>query len=183
MVKPILITTPKVFADSRGRFEELYNDQIALIAGQTVAQVNFALNTRCGTLRGLHYQHPRPMAKLVICVKGVICDVAVDVRRGSPTFKQNWTYTLHSGDKQRFWIPRGFAHGYMALTDGAELVYLTDTLFDPDGDWNIRWDDPDLHIPWPMQPGETILSVRDRGAPLLRDIPEERLPLYENCLQ
>jgi dTDP-4-dehydrorhamnose 3,5-epimerase len=129
-----------------------------------------------GVLRGLHYQWPRPQGKLVSVLEGEVWDVAVDIRHGSPTFGQ-WTGVVLSADNKRhFWIPEGFAHGFVALSEQALFTYLCTETYDRDADAGIRWDDPRLAIDWPVS--APSLSDKDARLPLLADIAPERLPPY-----
>jgi len=127
-------------------------------------------------LRGLHYQWPKPQGKLVSVLRGEVWDVAVDMRRGSPTFGQ-WTAAILSAENKRhFWIPEGFAHGFVSLADDTLFTYLCTETYDAAGDANIRWDDPDLAIDWPVS--GPALSPKDAVAPFLKDIPLDRLPVF-----
>ena len=131
-------------------------------------QDNQSFSATKGTLRGLHYQlNPMCQAKLLRCTKGSILDVAVDIRRGSPQYAQ-WTATELSADnKKQLFIPRGFAHGFMTLTDDVEVQYKADNYYAPECDGNIRWNDPEIGVKWPFDP--VILSEKDKHAPLLSE--------------
>ena len=172
-----LVFEPRVFGDDRGFFFESFNhDKLAPLGLQPrFVQGNVSSSSQ-GVLRGLHYQWPNPQGKYVSVVEGEVWDVAVDIRRGSPSFGQ-WTAVLLSAENKRhFWIPEGFAHGFVTLSERAVFTYLCTATYDPAADANVRWDDPDLAIDWPV--GAPLLSPKDAAAPLLRDIIENRLPVY-----
>ena len=131
-------------------------------------QDNHSFSADKGTLRGLHYQtEPMVQAKLLRCTKGAIFDVAVDIRKGSPNYKKWVGVELTADNKKQLFIPHGFAHGFLTLTDDVEVQYKTDNFYAPHYDGNIRWDDPEIGIEWPFKP--TILSDKDRDAPLLKE--------------
>jgi len=163
----LLLLVPRSFEDSRGCFFETYrqSDFEALGIKNIFVQSNHAISRR-GVLRGLHYQvPPSPQGKLLRVVSGEIFDVAVDIRKGSPTYG-NWASVILSGENRSiFWIPPGFAHGYLALTDHAEVLYSTTCEYDPRAERGIRWDDPSLAIAWP--PLNPQVNDRDRELPLL----------------
>ncbi len=167
----VRVVTPRVFADDRGFFFEAWNQQVFdEVVGRRVAfvQDNHSRSVK-GVLRGLHYQSPpHPQGKLVRCVVGAVFDVAVDIRRASPTFGEWVGVELSADNKRQLWIPEGFAHGFYVLTDAAEVVYKTTDFYAPDCDRAIRWDDPDIGIDWPLD-GEPLLSDKDAAAPYLRD--------------
>lgn len=172
-----LVFEPKVFGDERGFFYESFNhDKLAPLGLQPrFVQGNVSASSR-GVLRGLHYQWPKPQGKYVSVVEGEIWDVAVDVRRGSPHFGR-WTAVLLSAENHRHvWLPEGFAHGFVALSERAVFTYLCTDTYDPAADRAIRWDDPALAIDWPIS--APSLSAKDAVAPLLSDIPPDRLPIY-----
>jgi dTDP-4-dehydrorhamnose 3,5-epimerase len=168
----VLLITPKRHGDARGWFAETWS-RAALAEAGVVAdfvQDNQAYNAKAGTLRGLHFQQaPHPQAKLVRVLKGAIYDVAVDVRTGSPTYGR-WVgaeLTAERGDQ--LFVPRGFAHGYVTLTDDCELFYKVDGLYAPQTEGGVIWNDPDLAIDWPLK-GEPILSDKDKILPRLKDM-------------
>lgn len=172
-----LVFEPRVFEDERGSFFESFNaDRLAERGLQPkFVQGNVSTSSR-GVLRGLHYQWPNPQGKYVSVVEGEVWDVAVDIRRGSPTFGR-WTAVVLSAENRRhLWIPEGFAHGFVTLSERAVFTYLCTATYDAAADANIRWDDADLAIDWPVS--EPQLSPKDARAPLLRDVPQERLPDY-----
>ncbi|MET0832170.1 MAG: dTDP-4-dehydrorhamnose 3,5-epimerase [Acidimicrobiia bacterium] len=166
----VLILRPTLHGDDRGFFFESWNAQD--FAGATGVDATFVQDNHsrstAGVLRGLHYQlAPNAQGKLVRVIIGAAYDVAVDIRRSSPTFG-SWTgVELTADNKLQLWIPPGFAHGFVALTD-AELLYKTTALYHGDSDRSLRWDDPDIGIEWPVD-GTPILSAKDQAAPSLAD--------------
>ena len=165
-----------VFVDPRGRFVETYRRDRYRELGITaeLVQDNFVSSAR-GTLRGLHYQRTRPQGKLIHVTRGEVFDVTVDLRDGSPT-RGKWFGTVLSADNLRqLWIPPGFAHGYLAVSEVADLSYKVTTPYAPDDEQAIRWDDPELAIQWPIT-GAPILSARDQEAPAFRDAPSPVVP-------
>jgi len=165
-----LIIEPKVFADDRGFFFESFNqkqwtEQTGL--SPRFVQHNHSRSVR-NVLRGLHYQIRRPQGKLVRVLRGEVYDVAVDIRKGSSTFGQWVGVRLSEENKHQFWIPEGFAHGFLVLSDVADLLYLATDFYAPEHERTIAWNDPDLHIDWPLT-GEPILSAKDRLAPFFRN--------------
>ena len=173
-----LVFEPRVFGDDRGYFFESFNNDKLATLGLVprFVQGNVSRSAR-GVLRGLHYQWPNPQGKYVSVLEGEAWDAAVDIRRGSPTFGQ-WTAVLLSAENKRhFWIPEGFAHGFVTLSEHALFTYLCTATYDATADANVRWDDPALGIDWPV--AAPLLSARDAIAPLLADIPRERLPVYK----
>ena len=172
-----LLLEPQVFGDERGFFYESFNqDKLAAhgLAPRFV-QGNVSRSAR-GVLRGLHYQWPRPQGKLVSVLEGEVWDVAVDIRKGSPTFGRWTAAVLSAGNKRHFWVPEGFAHGFVVLSDSALFTYLCTETYDREADAGIRWNDARLAIDWPVA-GPT-LSAKDAGAPFLEDIAPERLPTF-----
>ena len=171
----VLIFEPKVFTDSRGFFVETYNKERYAACGITadLVQDNLSFSSK-GVLRGLHYQAPHSQGKLVYVLQGEVWDVAVDVRRRSPHFGQWTAVTLSSDNKKQFYIPPGFAHGFCVLSETALFTYKCTDFYHPECDGGVRWNDPDIGIPWPL--AQPVLSEKDGKLPFLRDIPEERLP-------
>jgi dTDP-4-dehydrorhamnose 3,5-epimerase len=170
-----LVLEPRVFEDARGFFYESFNQDKLAAAGLAprFVQGNVSKSSR-GVLRGLHFQNPKPQGKLVSVLEGEVWDVAVDVRRGSPNFGR-WTgVVLNAANKRHFWIPEGFAHGFVTLSDTALFTYLCTDTYDPGAGGGIRWDDPALAIDGPV--AEPLLSDKDARLPLLADIAPERLP-------
>lgn len=165
--------TPQRFTDDRGHFAETYNK--ARFAEETgyggeFVQDNLSRSAR-GVVRGLHYQiEPRSQGKLVRVVSGVVFDVAVDVRRSSSTFGSWYGVDLSAEVGNQLWIPPGFAHGFLALTDGAEVVYKTTDFYSRDHERTIRWDDPTIDISWPVEGvGKVLVSDKDALAPSIGD--------------
>ena len=165
----IIVKQPR-FNDQRGWFTESWNRSNFAALGVDVdfCQDNHSYSAEAGTLRGLHYQAP-PFAqgKLVRCIRGSIFDVAVDIRKGSPQFGQWVGVELSAENKKQLFIPRGFAHGFITLTDDVEVQYKADNYYAPECDGNIRWDDPEIGVEWPIEP--VILSDKDVKAPTLKE--------------
>lgn len=169
-----LILEPKVFGDPRGFFVESWNRERYRQAGIAFdfVQDNFSFSCR-GTLRGLHAQNPNPQGKLVSVWQGEVWDVVVDIRRQSPTFGRWVGVTLSAANKRQFWVPPGFAHGFVVTSDEALFHYKCTDLYAPRHEIGFRWNDPAVGIEWPVT--APILSARDAQAPLLRDLPADRL--------
>ena len=171
-IPDVVVVRPLRRDDARGHFMERYRRSAYAAAGIDVelVQDNFA-RSGAGVLRGLHFQRPpRAQAKLVSVTRGRVFDVAVDLRRGSPTRGRWVAHELSAADGALLWIPAGFAHGYAVLGDGADVAYQVTEEYDPDLDAGVRWDDPTLAIPWPL--ADPIVSGRDRALPLLADAGE-----------
>ena len=166
----VLILEPKVFGDARGWFMETWSARKFEAAGLNFnfVQDNQSYSAQKGTLRGLHYQTaPFAQAKLVRCTRGKLLDVAVDIREGSETFAKWVAVELTAENKKQLLIPRGFAHGFLTLTDDVEIQYKADNFYAPTCDGNIRWNDSEIKIEWPFAP--TILADKDAKAPTLRE--------------
>ena len=177
-IPDVVLIEPKVFGDERGFFYEGWNAGRFAEHGLPTrfVQHNVSRSQR-GVLRGLHYQWPgHPQGKLVSVLEGEVYDVAVDIRRGSPTFGRHTAVVLGADNKRHFWIPEGFAHGFLVLSDTALFTYLCTAPYDRASDNALRWDDPALAIDWPL--AEVSLSAKDAAAPLLAEIAAERLPQY-----
>jgi len=163
----VLILEPALFADDRGFFTEQFNAKVFAEAtgfDGTFVQDNLSSSLR-GVVRGLHYQLGQPQSKLVACLRGEIFDVAVDLRRGSPHFGQ-WTgFILSESNHQQAWIPPGFAHGFVALSDVAEVFYKVDAFRHAPGERSILWNDPQIGIDWPLKAIDVRLSPKDEQAP------------------
>jgi dTDP-4-dehydrorhamnose 3,5-epimerase len=172
----VLIIEPKVFGDERGFFLETFHAKRYADAGipGPFVQDNYSRSVK-GTLRGLHFQEPQPQGKLVQVVAGAVFDVAVDIRKGSPTFGKWVGVELSAESKRQLWIPPGFAHGFYVLSESADFQYKCTTLYAPEHDRGIAWNDPELAISWPLS-GEPKLSAKDGAAPRLKDAPV--LPVY-----
>lgn len=170
----LLVIEPKVFGDHRGFFMETWNQgryQEHGIGSQFV-QDNLSRSRR-GTLRGLHYQKPNAQGKLISVLEGEVFDVALDIRQGSPTFKQWMGVNLSAENKRQFYLPPGFAHGFAVLSESVLFHYKCTDYYSPKDEMTIRWDDPEIGISWPLK--DPILSARDAQAPFLKDIPVEKL--------
>lgn len=164
-----IIETP-VFGDNRGFFTESYNKEKFSEIGITndFIQDNHSLSVEVGTLRGMHYQlSPKAQTKLVRCTTGVIYDVLVDMRKGSPTYGQWEGYILSEYNHRQLLVPKGFAHGFCTLTPNVNIQYKVDELYSPEHDRGIAYDDPNIGIEWPMN--ATVLSEKDKNHPNLND--------------
>lgn len=172
-----LVIEPQVFGDERGFFYESFShDKLAAHGLQpSFVQGNVSSSAQ-GVLRGLHYQWPNPQGKYISVSEGEVWDVAVDIRRGSPSFGRWTAVVLSAENKRHFWVPEGFAHGFVTLSARAVFHYLCTATYDREADAAIRWDDATLAIDWPVSgPG---LSEKDAKAPFLSDVPADRLPVY-----
>jgi len=171
-IPEVLLLTPKRFGDHRGWFSQTYVKRELEEAGVTdvFLQDNQAYSSQRGTLRGLHLQiAPEPISKLVRCLKGAIFDVAVDVRRGSPTYGRWAGAELTAESGAQLYCPRGFAHAYVTLTPEAEVFYKIDGYYAPACERGLRWNDPAIGIDWPVAESELVINDRDRNLPLLAD--------------
>ncbi len=163
---------PTVYGDHRGWFMETYSDSKLKEVGINLnfVQDNHSFSAEKGTLRGLHYQlNPKAQTKLVRCTKGAIYDVAVDIRKGSPNYGKWFGVELTSENKKQLLIPKGFAHGFITLTNDVEVQYKVDEFYAPECDQGIIWNDPEINIEWPIDI-MPILSEKDEKAPLLKDV-------------
>ena len=165
----VLVIAPNVFADERGFFMETWNACRYQSEGINAHFIQDNLSfSRKGVLRGLHFQNPTPQGKLITVLAGGIFDVAVDLRAGSSTFG-GWTSVVLTGENRwQFWVPEGFAHGFVVLSETALVNYKCTNLYDKVAEQCIRWDDPDIGIRWPCE--TPILSPKDAAAPFLRDL-------------
>lgn len=173
----VLIVEPKVFGDARGFFMESFNGkryEESGLPGEFV-QDNLSYSAR-GVLRGLHFQNPKPQGKLVTVLEGEVFDVAVDIRVGSPTFGEWAGVMLSSGNKRQFYVPPGFAHGFVVTSEAALFFYKCTDYYAPAAEGSLLWDDPEVGIEWPME--NPALSEKDKAAPRLADAPEGMLPSY-----
>lgn len=183
-IEDILIIEPRVFGDARGYFFESFNAKE--FAEKTEIQVVFVQDNESlshyGVLRGLHYQQP-PFAqsKLVRVVKGSVLDVAVDIRKGSPTYGQHVAVELSAENHRQFYMPKGIAHGFSVLSDEVIFQYKCDDFYAPQSEGAIAWDDPDLAIDWQLPVDKIILSEKDRHHPYLRDIVSPFNYINSNC--
>lgn len=167
-IEDVLIIEPKVFGDHRGWFTETYSklrfDELGLDI--EFIQDNHSYSAQKGTLRGLHFQlEPKAQTKLIRCIKGEILDVAVDIRQGSPTYKKWVAVKLSEDNKRQLLIPKGFAHGFLTLTNDVEVEYKVDEYYAPECDRSIRYDDPEINVDWGNI--EPVLSEKDLNAPIL----------------
>ena len=171
-VEDLILIKPKKFFDKRGFFSEVYNKRSYIQYGvnEVFQQDNHSFSNYAWTVRGLHYQSPpHAQGKLVRCGRGSIFDVAVDLRKGSPTYAQWVGYELSAVNGYQVYIPPGFAHGFLTLEPESEIIYKCTDYYAPETEGSLRWNDPELGIKWPIE-GETILSDKDAQAPLLRDL-------------
>jgi dTDP-4-dehydrorhamnose 3,5-epimerase len=174
----VVILEPRVFTDARGSFMETWHQaryyELGLPAQFVQDNVSFSMR---GTLRGLHFQHPRGQGKLIQVLHGEIFDVAVDIRVGSPTFGE-WVGATLSGDNHRqLYIPEGFAHGFCVTSEVAAVSYKCTDFYTPEAEGSLRWNDPRLAITWPVD--HPLLSPKDATALVLDEVNRERLPLYD----
>lgn len=168
-IEGVYIIEPKVFGDDRGYFMETYKDSDFKEAGLDYEFVqDNQSKSRKGVLRGLHYQKQFPQAKLVRVISGEVFDVAVDLRKGSPTYGKWVGVILSSENKKMFMIPRGFAHGFVVLSETAEFVYKCDEVYHPEDEGGIMWNDPDIGVAWPYEE-EPLLSEKDKKHPPLKE--------------
>ncbi|MBO4810193.1 MAG: dTDP-4-dehydrorhamnose 3,5-epimerase [Prevotella sp.] len=170
-IEGLYVVEPRVLGDARGYFMEAWKQQEfeEHIGKVSFIQDNESMSSR-GVLRGLHYQKGEwSQAKLVRVIKGTVVDVAVDIRRSSPTFGRHYMAELSGENKRQLFIPRGFAHGFLVLSDEAIFAYKVDNVYAPQAEAGIRWDDPQLAIDWPIGNMELLTSEKDMKQPLLRD--------------
>jgi dTDP-4-dehydrorhamnose 3,5-epimerase len=172
----VLIIEPVVHSDARGFFVETYHASRYRESGicDTFVQDNLSRSVR-GTLRGLHGQHPHAQAKLVRTIEGEIFAVAVDVRRGSPTYAKFVAAVLSAENLRQLYLPPGFVHGFCVTGEMAQVEYKCSEIYRPEGEFRVAWNDPEIGIPWPIE--DPLLSEKDRGAPRLRDL-QHRLSDY-----
>jgi dTDP-4-dehydrorhamnose 3,5-epimerase len=174
-IPDVKILTPKKFGDHRGFFSEVYNAQTLRdlgIAGDFI-QDNHSLSAQKGVLRGLHYQvPPKSQAKLIRVVHGAILDIAVDIRRNSPTFGRHVSAVISAENWRQIYVPMGFAHGFVTLEPNTEVVYKVTDYYSPKHERGIRWNDPSLAINWGVDETAAILSDRDKIHPVLKDATE-----------
>ena len=171
-IKGVFIIEPKVFNDARGYFMEAWKQaEFDEHVGRTVFIQDNESKSSYGVLRGLHFQKgDASQAKLVRVIKGKVLDVAVDLRKSSPTFGQHVMVELSEENKRQFFIPRGFAHGFLVLSEEAIFTYKVDNPYAPQADGGIRWNDPALGIEWPIDPTKVLTSEKDLKLPLLKDV-------------
>lgn len=170
-IRDVFIIEPKVFGDARGWFTETWSKKDMEAAGLSYdfVQDNHSFSEKKGTLRGLHFQRGEAaQAKLVRCTRGTLLDVAVDLRKNSPTYLNYVMAELSAENHRQFLIPKGLAHGFLTLTEQVEFLYKVDHPYDPDVEAGIRWNDPDLKIPWGIS--NPTLAEKDKNAPFFKDI-------------
>ncbi len=171
-----MLIEPAVHGDERGFFCETYrrewHAEMGLAEDEPFVQDNHSRSTR-GVVRGMHFQLGAGVAKLVRCVRGRILDVAVDLRRGSPTYSQWQAFELGEESMRELYVPVGFAHGFCVLSEVADVLYKQTAYYDPAVERAIAWNDPDVGIDWPLAVQELIVSERDASAPRLRDVADE----------
>ena len=173
----VFVVEPKVFGDERGFFMETWNARRYKESGlpSDFVQDNLSFSQH-GVLRGLHFQNPDQQGKLVYVLQGEVFDVAVDIRAGSPTFGE-WTgVTLSAENKRQFYVPEGFAHGFVVLGASALFAYKCTAFYNGEAEGSILWNDPEIGIDWPVN--EPTLSGKDENAPCLSEVPENLLPPY-----
>ena len=173
-ISGLVIIEPQVFGDHRGFFMESWSQRAMEEAGlhYNFVQDNHSSSTVKGTLRGIHFQYgDKSQAKLVRCARGAVIDVAVDLRKDSPTYKQWYAVELSEENKKQFMIPRGFGHGFVTLTNHVEFMYKADNYYAPEADGGIRWNDPEFGIDWGVE--KPILSDKDANNPFFKDIEDK----------
>ena len=173
-IPDVVLVKPKRFGDARGFFSEVYNERSFAAAGLPTAfvQDNHSWSAQAGTIRGLHFQSPpHGQAKLVRVVRGRVLDVAVDLRRASPTFGQHVAVELSAENWYQLLIPEGFAHGFCTLEPDCEVLYKVSGFYAPAHDHGLAFDDPALAISWPVAPADAVLSDKDRRHPRLAELP------------
>lgn len=172
----LVLIEPRLHHDQRGTFIEAWSARRYGELGLPDFVQDNLVRSQQGVLRGLHYQYPNEQAKLIWSASGSIYDVAVDIRVGSPSFGRWAAHTLTSENGHQLFVPAGFAHGYVVISDSAVVGYRCSAYYTPEDEGLVRWDDADLAIPWPV--AAPLLSERDRGGLRLRDLPPARLPRF-----
>jgi len=170
----VRVITPRRISDSRGFFSEIWREDGMSACGIDVAfvQENHALSRAPNTIRGMHFQIGKSaQAKLIRCPRGSILDLAVDIRRGSPTFGRHVAIVLSADNWKQVYIPVGFAHGYCTLEPDTEVVYKVSTYYDPASERGFAWNDPDVAIPWPVGAEKAVLAAKDQTYPRLAELP------------
>ncbi|WP_303219209.1 dTDP-4-dehydrorhamnose 3,5-epimerase [Enterococcus asini] len=177
----VLIVEPAVFGDHRGFFTESYSEEDFKAAGITAnfVQDNHSLSSQAGVLRGLHFQKGKAaQTKLIRVVTGAVLDVIVDIRKGSPTYGKWEGYILSEANHRQLLVPKGFAHGFVTLTDNVNFLYKCDNYYNAEADGGIAFDDPDLAIDWPIDIKKAILSEKDQHHPTLKEFSAENPFVY-----
>ena len=173
-IPDLALIVPMRFDDLRGYFSEIWSDRLfrEKVANVTFVQDNLSKSAKKGTVRGLHFQKaPFAQGKLVHVVTGAIFDVAVDIRKGSPTYRRHVAITLDSKEAAQLWVPPGFLHGFCTLEDDTVVLYKATSYYSASHDAGVLWNDPDLDIGWPVEAGSAVLSDKDRCHPCLGDLP------------
>jgi len=174
-IADVKLITPRQFADARGSFCEIWSDRVfrSEVENLTFVQDNQSISRFKGTVRGLHFQRPPfAQAKLIRVVRGSILDVAVDIRRGSPSYGRHVAVRLDAALGTQLWIPTGFLHGFCTLEDNTEVCYKVSEYYSPEHDAGVYWNDFDLQIDWPVKPEDAVLSDRDQRQPGLSELPD-----------
>lgn len=169
-INGIVLVVPKIFSDARGYFVETFRQSLfeQVVGNFTFVQDNQSLSVDVGTIRGLHFQlPPKSQGKLVRCIAGSVLDVAVDIRRGSPTFGHHIKAELSAQNGHQLWVPPGFAHGFCTLLPNSVIAYKVTDYYSPEHDRGLRWNDPALGIDWPVSSDKVVLSEKDKAQPLL----------------
>ena len=180
-IPDLIVFEPKIFGDQRGYFFESYREDII---DQYIGKVRFNQDNQSkssyGTLRGLHFQRPPfTQSKLVRCISGEVLDVAVDIRLGSPTYGKSVSVKLNDENQRQFWVPKGFAHGFIVLSESAIFAYKCDNYYAPEYDGGILWNDPSLGIDWLIPENEIILSDKDKKQPLMNLVDCFKFEFFE----
>ena len=178
-IEEVKIIVPSRFDDQRGFFEQMHHKEQYSEVGieKEFVQTNWSRSSY-GVLRGLHYQLENPQAKLVTVIRGAIFDVAVDIRQGSPTFGQ-WAGEILSAENGRqIYVPEGFAHGFLVLSETVDLIYQCSGFYDPGDEYGINWNDPEIGVDWPKIDREPLVSGKDQSSSKLDEMPEEDLFKY-----
>jgi dTDP-4-dehydrorhamnose 3,5-epimerase len=173
-IPDVFVLTPTKYHDHRGFFSEVYRREALVGAGvsQEFVQENHVYSAKRGIVRGLHFQAPpHAQGKLVRCIRGTILDVAVDIRKGSPFFSSHVAVELSATSLRQLWLPPGFAHGYVTLEEGCEVVYKVTNYWAPDYERGIVWNDPSLGIDWRISEADAVLADKDQSYPFLADLP------------
>jgi len=170
-ISDLIIIEPTVFGDARGYFLESYNKKkFEEVVGKTPFVQDNESKSSKGVMRGLHFQKPPfEQAKLVRCIEGEVLDVAVDIRKGSPTYGNHVAVKLSGENKKQLFVPRGFAHGFLVLSDTATFAYKVDNTYAPEFDAGIRWNDKELNIQWGLEDSQVMISVKDAELPFLSE--------------
>ncbi len=177
-IPDVRLFTPKIFGDARGFFLQTYQTREYAAAGLDRIFVQDNLSRSCrDTVRGLHYQLQHPQGKLVSVLRGAVLDVAVDIRRGSPTFGKYVAVELSEENRRQLFIPEGFAHGFRVLSESADFCYKCTDFYAPGDEYGVKWDDPALAIPWGAT-APPVVSAKDVNLPRLAEVPPEHLPQY-----